>query len=117
MRELVKLLHQSFLRNDLPKFKAGDTVNVFVKISEGNKDRVQQYTGVVIQRRGTGGTEMVTVRKISNGIGVERVFPVHSPTIDRIELVRRGRVRRARIYYLRGRSGKSARIKELETKK
>lgn len=117
MKELIELLHADFKRQDLPNFKAGDTVNVFVKISEGNKERLQQYTGVVIQRKGTGGTETVTVRKISNGVGVERVFPIHSPALDRIEVVRRGRVRRARIYYLRGRSGKSARIKELETKK
>ncbi|MCS7086798.1 MAG: 50S ribosomal protein L19, partial [Bacteroidia bacterium] len=89
-----------------------DTINVHVKIREGNKERIQQYQGVVIQRRGTAGTETVTVRKISNGVGVERIFPIHSPSIEKIELVKRGRVRRARIFYLRERFGKSMRIRE-----
>lgn len=112
MNDLVKLLHAEFQRTDLPVFKAGDTVNVHVKIREGNKERVQQYQGVVIQRRGSGATETMTVRKISNGVGVERVFPIHSPTLDKIEVTKQGRVRRARIYYLRGLSGKAARISE-----
>lgn len=110
--ELEKLLHAEFVRNDVPAFKSGDTVNVHVKIREGAKERVQQYQGVVIQRRGTGATETMTVRKISNGVGVERVFPIHSPSIDKIELIKQGRVRRARIFYLRELSGKAARIQE-----
>jgi large subunit ribosomal protein L19 len=96
----------------LPDFKAGDTVNVHVKITEGNKDRIQQYQGTVIQRRGAGNSATFTVRKVSNGIGVERIFPDISPAIDKIDVVRRGSVRRAKLFYLRGRMGKSARIKE-----
>lgn|SRR5690606_20577279 len=100
---------------NVPDFKAGDTVNVYVKIVEGNKERTQLYQGVVIQRKnyGTPG-ESFTVRKISNGVGVERIFPVLSPSIDRIEVIRRGKVRRAKLYYLRGKHGKAARIKELK---
>jgi large subunit ribosomal protein L19 len=97
---------------DLPTFKAGDTVTVSYKIVEGNKERIQVYQGVVLQRKGTGTTETFTVRKISGGVGVERIFPISSPFIDSIEVNKRGVVRRARIFYLRGRSGKSARIKE-----
>ncbi|AWN81813.1 50S ribosomal protein L19 [Candidatus Cardinium hertigii] len=97
-----------------PSFKAGDTLNVHVKIQEGNKVRIQQFQGVVIQRRNpnTSG-ETFTLRKVSKEIGVERIFPLNSPTIEKIELKRRGRVRRARIYYLRNKQGKAARIKEL----
>ncbi len=101
-------------RADIPDFKAGDTVNVYVKIKEGNKERIQQYQGVVIQRKNTNSVnETFTVRKVSNGVGVERIFPLFSPNIDKIEVIRRGKVRRARIYYLRGKTGKAARIKEL----
>ncbi len=97
----------------IPSFIAGDTVNVHVKIKEGAKERVQQYQGVVIQRRSSGHPgETFTVRKISNGIGVERVFPLISPSIEKIELIRRGKVRRARLFYLREAKGKNARIKE-----
>ena len=95
-----------------PKFKAGDTVTVHYKIKEGEKERVQQYQGVVIQRKGAGGTETFTVRKISNSVGVERIFPVHSPFIDKVEVNKVGVVRRARLYYLRGLTGKAARIAE-----
>jgi len=96
-----------------PAFKAGDTVNVHVKIREGNKERIQQYQGTVIQRKNSGTAgETFSVRKVSNGVGVERTFPLLSPSIDKIELVREGIVRRARLYYLRGRAGKAARIKE-----
>lgn len=112
---LIKLVEQELAskRGTYPDFKAGDTVNVHVKIKEGNKERVQQFQGVVIQRRNPGHNgETFTVRKISNGIGVERIFPLLSPSIDKIELVRRGIVRRARLFYLRGLSGKQARIKE-----
>jgi large subunit ribosomal protein L19 len=113
--ELIKVVEQSFTgpREVIPSFKAGDTVNVHVKIKEGTKERVQQFQGVVIQRRGksTNG-ESFTVRKVSNGVGVERIFPFLSPSIDKIEVLKVGRVRRAKIYYMKGRHGKSARIKE-----
>lgn len=112
MQSVIDLIHSTFYKKDLPEFGAGDTVNVHFKIIEGNKERIQQYQGTVIQRRGKGGTEMVTVRKMSNGVGVERVFPIHSPFVEKVEVVKKGKVRRARIYYMRGRSGKSARIKE-----
>lgn len=95
-----------------PDFKAGDTVAVHVKISEGGKERIQVYQGTVIQRRNAGNSETFTVRKISNGVGVERIFPLISPSIEKIELIRHGKVRRARLFYLRGRKGKAARIKE-----
>ena len=98
--------------NALPAFKAGDTITVHYKIVEGAKERIQQFQGVVIQRKGSGSTATFTVRKISNNIGVERIFPVASPFIDKIEVNKRGDVRRARIFYLRGLRGKSARITE-----
>ncbi len=97
---------------DVPVFKAGDNVTVHYKISEGDKTRIQQFRGDVLQRKGTGRTQTFTVRKISNGIGVERIFPLFSPHIDKIELNKVGKVRRAKIFYLRGLKGKSARIKE-----
>lgn len=101
------------LREDVPDFRPGDTVQVHVKVTEGNRTRVQVFEGVVIARRGSGVSETFTVRKISfNGIGVERTFPVHAPIIDHIDVVRRGRVRRAKLYYLRDRVGKKARIRE-----
>lgn len=100
-------------RGTIPAFKAGDTINVHVKISEGNKERIQQFQGVVLYRRGTSTNgESFCVRKISNGVGVERIFPLLSPSIDKIEFVKAGRVRRAKLFYMRGRQGKSARIKE-----
>ncbi len=100
------------LRDDIPKFRPGDTVNVHVKVIEGDKSRIQVFKGVVIRRQNGGIRETFTVRKISFGIGVERTFPVHSPNIDKIEVVSRGKVRRAKLYYLRNLSGKKARIKE-----
>ena len=112
MEDLLKTIQSSYIREDMPEFKAGDTVNVHVRIIEGSKERVQQYKGVCIQRRGSGGTETFTVRKISSSIGVERIFPVHSPSIEKIEVLRKGKVRRARLFYLRGKVGKKARIKE-----
>lgn len=99
-------------KKEWPAFGAGDTITVSYKIKEGNKERIQQFQGVVIQRRGSGHTETFTVRKISSGIGVERIFPISSPFIEAIAVNKRGKVRRARIYYLRGLTGKSARIKE-----
>ena len=101
------------LKKDVPEFSSGDTVKVYVRIIENNKERIQVFQGVVMQRRGSGVSETFTVRKISSGVGVERTFPIHSPVISKIELVKRGRVRRSRITYLRKRSGKAARIKEV----
>jgi len=100
------------VKNEYPKFGAGDTITVHYKIKEGNKERIQQFRGVVLQRSGTGHTETFTVRKMSGNIGVERIFPVASPFIDKIELNKHGKVRRARIFYLRDLTGKKARIKE-----
>jgi len=114
MADLIKLVEKESVgeRAAFPDFKPGDTINVHVKIREGNKERIQQFQGTVIQRRGHGNGETFTVRKISNGIGVERIFPVISPAIEKIELLRSGKVRRAKLYYMRGRHGKAARIKE-----
>ena len=100
------------LRDDIPKFRPGDTVHVHVKVIEGDKSRIQVFKGVVIRRQNGGIRETFTVRKISFGIGVERTFPVHSPNIDKIEVVSRGKVRRAKLYYLRNLRGKAAKIKE-----
>lgn len=110
--DLMNLVDGTQLRDDIPDFKPGDTVDVHVRVIEGTKERIQRYAGVVLARQGHGATETFTVRKISNGVGVERIFPVHSPKLQKIERVREGRVRRAKLYYLRSRRGKSARIKE-----
>ena len=115
MADLIKVVEQEFaeVRKAIPAFKAGDTVNVHVKIKEGNKERIQQFQGVVIQRRGKGSNgETFTVRKVSNGVGVERIFPIISPNIDKIDVLKIGKVRRAKLYYMKGRQGKSARIQE-----
>lgn len=104
------------LRDNLPDFKAGDTVRVHVRIKEGNKERLQVFEGLCIARKHGGIRETVTVRKISFGVGVERIFPLHATIIDHIDLIRRGRVRRAKLYYLRELRGKAARIKELDTR-
>lgn len=109
---IVKEIANKQLRNDLPEFNSGDTVKVSVKIIEGNRERVQLFEGVVIKRQGGKIAETFTVRKISNGIGVERTFPLHSPKIEKIEVVKRGKVRRNKLFYLRNLSGKAARIKE-----
>ena len=111
--QLVDEITKSQLRTDLPNFSTGDEVKVSVRIIEGNKQRIQNFQGVVIARRGGGISATFTVRKMSSGIGVERTFPVHSPSIASIEVVRRGKVRRNKITYIRQRSGKSARIKEI----
>ena len=111
--KLVEEITASQLRNDLPEFSSGDEIRVSVKIIEGAKTRIQNFQGVVIMRRGGGVSETFTVRKVSSGIGVERTFPLHSPNIAGIEVVRRGKVRRNKITYIRNRSGKSARIKEI----
>ncbi|PKP41329.1 MAG: 50S ribosomal protein L19 [Bacteroidetes bacterium HGW-Bacteroidetes-10] len=112
--DLIKIAEQAFAGEVkvFPDFKAGDTVTVTYKIKEESKERLQNYRGVVIQRRGTGTTETFTVRKMSNGVGVERIFPITSPFIEAIEVNKRGKVRRARIFYLRNLTGKKARIKE-----
>lgn len=113
MDERLRAVEQGGIRTDIPLFKAGDTVKVHVKVKEGDKERVQVFQGVVIARQHGGIRETVTVRKISGGIGVERVFPLHSPIIDRIEVVSEGKIRRAKLYYLRALKGKKARIEEL----
>ena len=110
--DAIKELEREQLRTDVPKIAPGDTVRVSVKVVEGNRERVQIFEGVVIRRSGGGARETFTVRKVSFGVGVERTFPVHSPVIEQIEVITRGDVRRAKLYYLRERSGKSARIKE-----
>ena len=109
---IIEALDKEQLRSDIPEFRAGDTVKVYVKVVEGTRERVQLFEGVVISRSGSGVREMFTVRRISYGIGVERLFPVHSPRIAKIEVVSRGVVRRAKLYYLRNLTGKAARIKE-----
>lgn len=108
----LDVVESSYLRSDLPEFRAGDTVRVHVRVVEGQKERIQVFQGVVIGRRGSGTRASFTVRKVSGSIGVERVFPLHSPILEKIEVVRRGKVRRAKLYYLRGLRGKAARIEE-----
>ena len=111
--EAIKLVESEFTADkNFPKFIAGDTVNVHYKIKEGVKERIQQYQGVVLQRRNTHISATFTVRKVSNGVGVERIFPLFSPNIDKIEVISRGKVRRARLFYLRKLTGKKARVKE-----
>ncbi len=108
----IKLVEQSFERNDLPNFNPGDTLKVYIKIKEGGKERIQMFEGICIARKGGGLKETFTVRKISFGVGVEKIFPLHSPSIDKIEVVRYGDVRRAKLYYLRELKGKKAKVKE-----
>ena len=109
---LIAKITESQLRNDVPDFRPGDTVRVHALIVEGERERVQLFEGLVIKRRGQGISETYTVRKISNGVGVERTFPVHSPRVAKLEVLRKGKVRRAKLYYIRNFSGKAARIKE-----
>jgi large subunit ribosomal protein L19 len=110
---LIQEITQEQLRKDIPNFRPGDTLKVYVKVVEGSRERIQLFEGVVIKRRGGGISETFTVRKISYGVGVERAFPLHSPRIEKIEVARRGKVRRAKLYYLRNLRGKAARIKEI----
>ena len=110
--DIIKAIEQENLNPNAPVFSVGDTVKVFFKVIEGNKERIQAYEGIVIARKHGGLRETFTVRRISSGIGVERTFSVHSPKIDKVEVLRRGRVRRAKLYYLRKRTGKAAKIKE-----
>lgn len=109
---LLQSLEREQMKTDIPDFRPGDTVRVHVKVIEGNRERIQVFEGVVIRRRGGGLSETFTVRRVSYGVGVERTFPLHSPRIERIEVVRRGKVRRARLYYLRQLRGKAARIQD-----
>ena len=117
MNELIKSLEQEQLKNEVPAFGPGDTVRVHVKIVEGKRERVQVFEGVVMKRQGGGARETFTVRKISFNVGVERTFPVHSPKIEKIEVTRKGKVRRAKINYLRTRTGKADKVKEARTKR
>lgn len=110
--DIVQEIGKEQLRTDLPEFRVGDTIKVHYKIKEGEKERIQIFQGIVIQKRGMQLSQTFTVRKISNGVGVERIFPLHSPNIDKIEVVRYGRVRRAKLFYLRSAKGKAARVKE-----
>ncbi|NLY85242.1 MAG: 50S ribosomal protein L19 [Tissierellia bacterium] len=110
--DIIKMIEEEQLRDDLPEFNVGDTIQVHYKVVEGNRERIQVFEGTVIKIQGGGARKTFTVRRISYGVGVERTFPIHSPRIDKIVVTRRGKVRRARLFYLRDRQGKSARVKE-----
>lgn len=112
--DLLSILQQEQMRTDIPSFGPGDTVRVYVKVTEGGRERTQVFEGTVVRRRGKGINETFTVRRISYGVGVERTFPLHSPRLEKIEVVREGRVRRAKLYYLREKVGKAAKIREKE---
>ena len=114
---IIDTIEKEGMRTDLPEIAIGDQVKVFVKVVEGNRERLQSYEGIVIAKNNVGVRRTFVVRKISYGVGVERIFPLHSPRIDRIEVVRKGKVRRAKLYYLRDRVGKAAKVKELIRKK
>ncbi|AMB98947.1 50S ribosomal protein L19 [Aerococcus urinaehominis] len=116
MSKLIEAITQEQLRTDIPDFRPGDTVRVHAKVVEGTRERIQLFEGVVIKRQGHGISETYTVRKMSSGIGVERTFPVHTPRVEKIEVMRQGKVRRAKLYYLRDRRGKAARIAERRRK-
>jgi len=107
----IDSINQEYLKNDIPEFNVGDTVKVFIKIKEGNRERIQTFEGFVLKRQNGGISETFTVRRIASGVGVEKTFPIHSPWVEKIEVVRKGDVRRARLHYMRGRTGKSAKIK------
>ena len=113
MNPLIQSLTEGQLRTDIPAFRPGDTVRVHAKVVEGNRERIQIFEGVVIARKGAGISEKYSVRKFGNGVGVERIFPLHTPRVEKIEVVRYGKVRRAKLYYLRALQGKAARIKEI----
>ncbi|HIS56957.1 MAG: 50S ribosomal protein L19 [Lachnospiraceae bacterium] len=113
MNEIIKKIEDAQLKESVADFKVGDTVKVYAKIKEGNRERIQVFEGTVLKRQNGGVRETFTVRKNSNGVGVEKTWPVHSPSVERIEVVRRGKVRRAKLNYLRGRVGKRAKVKEL----
>ena len=113
MNDIIKEIEQEQLKESVPEFAVGDTVKVYGKIKEGNRERIQVFEGTVIKRQGGSNRETFTVRKTSNGVGVEKTWPLHSPNVEKIEVTRRGKVRRAKLFYLRERSGKSAKVKEL----
>jgi len=113
MNEVIKKIEEAQLKSDITEFRVGDTVRVHGKIKEGNRERIQVFEGVVLKRQGGGNRETFTVRKTSNGVGVEKTWPLHSPNVEKIEVVRHGKVRRAKLNYLRQRSGKSAKVKEV----
>lgn len=113
MSEIIRSIEQAQLRTDMPEILIGDTVRVWVKVVEGNRERLQAFEGVVIAKRNGSVRETFTVRRVSYGIGVERTFPIHSPRVDRVEIIRHGKVRRAKLYYLRSLQGKAAKIKEV----
>lgn len=112
-KDIIKEIEAAQLRDDLADFRVGDTIKVYAKVKEGNRERIQVYEGTVLKRQGGSSRETFTVRKMSNGVGVEKTWPLHSPIIEKIEVVRRGKVRRAKLNYLRGRVGKAAKVKEL----
>jgi len=111
--DLIKAFTNEQIKSEIPSFNIGDTVKVYNRITEGTRVRTQLFEGIVIARRGTGISETFTVRRISYGVGVEKTFPIHSPNVEKVDVVRRGKVRRAKLYYLRGRVGKSSKVKEL----
>lgn len=113
MNEIIKALEEEQLNKDIPAFHAGDTIRVYAKVREGQRERLQMFEGIVLKRQNGGVRETFTVRRLSYGIGVEKTWPVHSPNLDKIEIVRRGKTRRAKLYYLRDRIGKNAKVKEL----
>lgn len=113
MSDIIKEIEQEQMKETVPEFSIGDTVKVYGKIKEGNRERIQVFEGTVIKRQGGSNRETFTVRKNSNGVGVEKTWPLHSPNVEKVEVVRRGKVRRAKLFYLRQRSGKSAKVKEL----
>ena len=114
MNEIIRSIEAKQIRSDMPQFDVGDTVRVWVKVVEGNRERLQAFEGTVIAKRNGGVRETFTVRRVSYGIGVERTFPIHSPRVDHVDMIRRGKVRRAKLYYLRERQGKAAKIKEIK---
>ena len=113
MNEIIKNIEAAQLKENVPSFNVGDTVKVYGKIKEGNRERIQVFEGTVIKKRGGSNRTTFTVRKISNGVGVEKTWPLHSPNVEKVEIVRKGKVRRAKLYYLRDRVGKAAKVKEL----
>lgn len=113
MEGIIEQINKENLKPEIPQYNVGDTVRVYVKVVEGTRERLQAFEGIVIAKRHGGISETFTVRRLSFGIGVERTFPIHSPKIDRIEVIRKGKVRRAKLYYLRGRTGKAAKVKEI----
>lgn len=114
--DIMQVIAQEYVKTDIPKFSIGDTVRVHIKIKEGNRERIQVFEGFVLKKQNGGLSETFTVRRIASGVGVEKTFPLHSPSIEKIEVVRRGNVRRAKLYYMRERTGKAAKIKSKEVK-